>query len=95
MWPNPQKTRIWSHLLNKSLMENFIFCAVVVVEKVNLELALTIFSAVLAIRKNDWHFWTRKNIGMFIVQQTDLKFTSILLFGVLIIAKTLLSLMSL
>ena len=23
-----QKTRIWSHLLKKSLMENFIFCAV-------------------------------------------------------------------
>ena len=23
-----QKLRIWSHLLNKSLMENFIFCAV-------------------------------------------------------------------
>ena len=23
--------RIWSHLLNKSLMENFIFCAVVVI----------------------------------------------------------------
>ena len=33
MWPNPQETadsvqRIWSHLLRKSLMENFIFCAV-------------------------------------------------------------------
>ena len=25
MWPNP---RIWSHLLKKSLMEIFIFCAV-------------------------------------------------------------------
>ena len=23
-----RKMRIWSHLLNKSLMENFIFCAV-------------------------------------------------------------------
>ena len=28
MWPNPQKLRIWSHLLKKSLTENFIFCAV-------------------------------------------------------------------
>ena len=29
MWPNPQKiVGIWSHLLKKSLMENFIFCAV-------------------------------------------------------------------
>ena len=27
MWPNPQLL-IWSHLLKKSLMENFIFCAV-------------------------------------------------------------------
>ena len=27
MWPNPQ-LQIWSHLLKKSLMENFIFCAV-------------------------------------------------------------------
>ena len=27
MRPNPQ-VRIWSHLLKKSLMENFIFCAV-------------------------------------------------------------------
>ena len=27
MWPNPQELRIWSHLLKKSLMENFIFCA--------------------------------------------------------------------
>ena len=26
MWPNPQ---FWSHLLKKSLMENFIFCAVI------------------------------------------------------------------
>ena len=25
-----QKLRIWSHLLKKSLMENFIFCAVIV-----------------------------------------------------------------
>ena len=26
MWPNPQETKeIWTHLLNKSLMENFIF----------------------------------------------------------------------
>ena len=28
MWPNPQEMRIWSHLLKKSLLENFIFCAV-------------------------------------------------------------------
>ena len=28
MWPSPQFLRIWSHLLKKSLMENFIFCAV-------------------------------------------------------------------
>ena len=29
MWPNPQKKlRIWSHLLKKSFMENFISCAV-------------------------------------------------------------------
>ena len=26
----PKKLRIWSHLLKKSLMENFIFCAVTV-----------------------------------------------------------------
>ena len=29
MWPNPQLLRIWSHLLKKSLIENFIFCAVI------------------------------------------------------------------
>ena len=32
MWPNPvtfdQIDQIWSHLLKKSLMENFIFCVV-------------------------------------------------------------------
>ena len=28
MWPNPNKLQIWSHLLRKSLMENFIFSAV-------------------------------------------------------------------
>ena len=28
MWPNPQELRIWSHLLKKSLMKNFIFCSV-------------------------------------------------------------------
>ena len=28
MRPNPQETAIWSHLLKKSRMENFIFCAV-------------------------------------------------------------------
>ena len=28
MWPNPQETAIWSLLLKASLMENFIFCAV-------------------------------------------------------------------
>ena len=28
MRPNPQIPGIWSHLLNNSLMENFIFCAV-------------------------------------------------------------------
>ena len=28
MWPNPQFLRSWSQLLKKSLMENFIFCAV-------------------------------------------------------------------
>ena len=30
MRQNRKKQRIWSHLLNKSLMETFIFCAVVV-----------------------------------------------------------------
>ena len=30
MRPNPQETAFWSHLLEKSLMENFIFCAVTV-----------------------------------------------------------------
>ena len=29
----PSFPRIWSHLLKKSLMENFIFCAAVVVTK--------------------------------------------------------------
>ena len=28
MWPNPQEIAVWSHLPKKSLMENFIFCAV-------------------------------------------------------------------
>ena len=28
MWPNPQYSAIWSHLLKKSLMENFDFCVV-------------------------------------------------------------------
>ena len=27
MWPNPQETADFSHLLEKSTMENFIFCA--------------------------------------------------------------------
>ena len=29
--------RIWSHLVEKSLMENFIFCAAVVRVKINIE----------------------------------------------------------
>ena len=29
-----KKLRIWSHLLKKSLMENCIFCAVLVVDKI-------------------------------------------------------------
>ena len=33
MWPNPQELRIWSHLLKKSLIENFIFCAVICLQK--------------------------------------------------------------
>ena len=28
MWPNPQEIAVWPHLLKKSLIENFIFCAV-------------------------------------------------------------------
>ena len=28
MWPNPHETAVWSHLQKKSLMDNFIFCAV-------------------------------------------------------------------
>ena len=28
MCPNPQSPRIWSHSLKKSLIENFLFCAV-------------------------------------------------------------------
>ena len=28
MWPNQQEIVVWSHLLKKFLMENFIFCAV-------------------------------------------------------------------
>ena len=28
MWPNRRKLRIWSHLLKKPLIKNFIFCAV-------------------------------------------------------------------
>ena len=28
MWPTPQFTAIWSQLQKKSVMENFIFCAV-------------------------------------------------------------------
>ena len=28
MWPNPYFLRIWSHLVKKSFMKNFIFCAV-------------------------------------------------------------------
>ena len=30
-----KKLRIWSHLLKKSLMENFIFCAVIKTNKSN------------------------------------------------------------
>ena len=33
-----RKLRIWLHLLNKSLMENFIFCVVLVQEKIGGEL---------------------------------------------------------
>ena len=35
------KLRIWSHLLKKSLMENFIFCAVVLQSKSKLNKHLT------------------------------------------------------
>ena len=28
MRPNPHETKVWPHLLKKSLMKNFIFCAV-------------------------------------------------------------------
>ena len=39
MSPNPQihsKLRYWWHLLKKSLMENFIFCAVLQMVNVNI-----------------------------------------------------------
>ena len=32
MWPNTQETAVWSHLLKKTLMENFIFSAVKLVD---------------------------------------------------------------
>ena len=35
MWSNPQETAVWSYSLKKSLMENFIFCAVLDIEKKN------------------------------------------------------------
>ena len=60
-----RKSRIWPHLLRKSLMENFNFCVVTVVEKVKLELALTIFFTVLIIRKNDWPFFFAISNGLY------------------------------
>ena len=36
MRPNPQET--WSHLLKNSLMENFIFCTVRILQQVMLQL---------------------------------------------------------
>ena len=33
MWPFRWKVQIWSHILKKSLMENFIFCAAFTYEK--------------------------------------------------------------
>ena len=33
-----RKLRIWLHLLNKSLMENFIFCVVLIQQKIGGEL---------------------------------------------------------
>ena len=33
MWPNPQIPAVWSDLLKKFLMENFIFCEVNTVRK--------------------------------------------------------------
>ena len=36
MRPNPQET--WSHLLKKSLMENFIFCTVRILQQMMLQL---------------------------------------------------------
>ena len=35
MWPNRSFLRIWSHLLQTSLMENFIFCAMYVFTSAN------------------------------------------------------------
>ena len=32
MWPNRSFLRMWPHLLKKSLTENFIFCAVFIVD---------------------------------------------------------------
>ena len=43
--PIPKKLRIWSHLLKKSLMENFIFCAVTTVhiERIQLINLMSLF----------------------------------------------------
>ena len=38
-----RKLRIWSHLLKKSLMENFIFCAVLNLGKTEFSMGFSIF----------------------------------------------------
>ena len=51
MRPNPQEIGIWPHLLKKSLMENFIFCAVMQYMTVNKE-TKRVFASSACYREN-------------------------------------------
>ena len=44
-----RKLRIWSHLLNESVMENFIFCAVSVIKRISYSVLSSNFDSVILI----------------------------------------------
>ena len=48
--------RIWSHLLKKSLIENFIFCAVFTIGWKPKKRKAILFNNSLTIRSNHWNY---------------------------------------
>ena len=57
--------RIWSHLLKKSLMQNFLFCAVKTAEKVLIKLKVRFFIDIPCLKHLEHHFDHYGNFHVF------------------------------